>query len=132
MVQSGGGILLNHLKELVLHSDLRRDDTICYITTCSWMMWNWLLSALAVGATVVLYDGNPAYPDIGAMWELIQDEKITIFGCSATYINFLRQQAFKPGEHYDLSSLREISQTGSPLSPEGFEFSFLNTGRNRL
>ncbi len=122
MVQSTGGILINHLKELILHGDLKRDDTICYITTCSWMMWNWLLSSLAVGATVVLYDGNPVYPDIGAMWELIQDEKITIFGCSATYINFLRQQAFKPGEHYDLSSLREISQTGSPLSPEGFEY----------
>ncbi len=122
MVQSSGGILINHLKELVLHGDLKRDDTIGYITTCSWMMWNWLLSSLAVGATIVLYDGNPVYPDIGAMWELIQNEKLTIFGCSASYINFLRQQAFKPAEHYDLSSLREISQTGSPLSPEGFEY----------
>jgi len=85
-------------------------------------MWNWLLSSLAVGATIVLYDGNPNYPDPSAMWKLIQDEKITIFGCSATYINYLRSQGVKPGKHYDLSSLREISQTGSTLSAEGFEY----------
>jgi len=122
MVQGAGGVLINHLKELVLHADLKREDTIFYITTCSWMMWNWLLSSLAVGATIVLYDGNPAYPDAGAMWQLAQDEKITIFGCSASYINFLRDQKLRPGELYDLSSLREISQTGSPLSAEGFEY----------
>jgi len=122
MVQGAGGVFLNHLKELVLHGDLRREDKIFYITTCSWMMWNWLLSSLAVGANVVLYDGNPAYPDPGAMWQLVQDEKITIFGCSASYINFLRDQKLRPGELYDLSSLREISQTGSPLSAEGFEY----------
>jgi len=122
MVQGAGGVLINHLKELVLYADLKREDTIFYITTCSWMMWNWLLSSLAVGATIVLYDGNPAYPDAGAMWQLAQDEKITIFGCSASYINFLRDQNLRPGELYDLSSLREISQTGSPLSAEGFEY----------
>jgi acetoacetyl-CoA synthetase len=121
MVQ-GGGVLVNHLKELMLHTDLRREDKIMYITSCSWMMWNWLLSSLAVGATIVLYDGNPNYPDPSAMWKLIQDEKITIFGCSATYINYLRSQGVKPGKHYDLSSLREISQTGSSLSAEGFEY----------
>ena len=122
MVQGAGGILINHLKELMLHTDLRREDTIMYITSCSWMMWNWLLSSLAVGATIMLYDGNPNYPDPGAMWKLIQDEKITIFGCSATYINYLRSQGVKPRKDYDLSSLREISQTGSPLSAEGFEY----------
>ncbi len=122
MVQGAGGVLINHLKELILHTDLTREDTIFYITTCSWMMWNWLLSSLAVGATIVLYDGNPAYPDIGAMWKLAQEEKITIFGCSASYINFLRNHAVRPKELYDLSSLREISQTGSPLSAEGFEY----------
>jgi len=122
MVQGAGGILINHLKELMLHTDLKREDTIFYITTCSWMMWNWLLSSLAVGATIVLYDGNPNYPDPGAMWKLIQDEKITIFGTSASYINYLRSQGLKPGKDYDLSSLREISQTGSPLSAEGFEY----------
>jgi acetoacetyl-CoA synthetase len=121
MVQ-GAGVLINHLKELILHTDLKREDTIMYITSCSWMMWNWLLSSLSVGATVVLYDGNPLYPDVGAMWKLIQDEKITIFGCSASYINYLRSQGAKPGKDCDLSSLREISQTGSPLSAEGFEY----------
>jgi len=122
MVQGAGGILINHLKELILHTDLKREDTIFYITTCSWMMWNWLLSSLGVGATIVLYDGNPNYPDPGAMWKLVQDERITIFGCSASYINFLRNQGARPGRDYDLSSLREISQTGSPLSAEGFEY----------
>jgi len=121
MVQ-GGGVLVNHLKELMLHTDLRREDRIMYITSCSWMMWNWLLSSLAVGATIVLYDGNPNYPDPSAMWKLIQDEKITIFGCSATYINYLRSQGVKPGKNHDLPSLREISQTGSSLSAEGFEY----------
>jgi acetoacetyl-CoA synthetase len=122
MVQGAGGVLLNHLKELILHTDLKREDTILYVTTCSWMMWNWLVSSLAVGATVVLYDGNPNYPDAGAMWKLIQDERITIFGTSAAYINSARAQGMKPGRAYDLSSLKEISQTGSPLSAEGFEY----------
>lgn len=122
MVQGAAGVLVNHLKELLLHTDLKRKDTIMYITSPSWMMWNWLLSSLAVGATIVLYDGNPNYPDPGAMWKLIQDEKITIFGCSASYINYLRSLGVKPGKEYDLSSLREISQTGSPLSAEGFEY----------
>ncbi|MBC8264963.1 MAG: acetoacetate--CoA ligase [Anaerolineales bacterium] len=122
MVQGAGGILINHLKELLLHTDLKRQDRIMYITSCSWMMWNWLLSSLAVGATVVLYDGNPLYPDPGAMWKLIQDERITVFGTSATYIHYLQKQGVKPGRDYDLSSLQQISQTGSPLSAEGFEY----------
>ena len=122
MVQGAGGVLITHLRDLILHTDLKREDRITYITTCSWMMWNWLLSSLAVGATVVLCDGNPLYPDVGAMWKLIQDERITIFGTSATYINYLQKQGVKPGRDYDLSSLREISQTGSPLSAEGFEY----------
>jgi len=124
MVQGAGGVLINHLKELILHTDLKREDRILYITTCSWMMWNWLLSSLAVGATVVLYDGNPNYPDAGAMWKLIQDEKITVFGTSATYIHYLQKQGVKPGQDYDLSSLKQISQTGSALSAEGFEYAY--------
>ena len=122
MVQGAGGVLINHLKELWLHTDLKRSDRIFYITSCSWMMWNWLISSLAVGATIVLYDGNPSYPEAGAMWQLIQDEQITIFGCSASYIHFLKKENVAPGKAYDLSSLREISQTGSPLSEEGFEY----------
>ncbi len=122
LVQSAGGILLNQLKDLVLQTDLKRRDTIMYITTCSWMMWNWLLCALAVGATIVLYDGNPLYPAPGAMWKLIQDERITIFGCSASYLSFLKSQGVSPKRGYDLSSLRVISQTGSPLSADGFAY----------
>jgi acetoacetyl-CoA synthetase len=122
MVQSGGGVLINHLKELVLHTDLKRSDRIFYIATPSWMMWNWLLSSLAVGATIVLYDGNPNYPDWTAMWQLVQDHKITIFGCSASYINYLKSVGAKPGKVHDLASLREISQTGSALSAGGFEY----------
>ena len=122
MVQSAGGILLNQLKELIIHTDVKREDKIFYITTCSWMMWNWLISALGVGATVVLFDGNPNYPDAEAMWRMAQDEKITIFGLSASYINYLRSEGIQPGKKYDLSSLREISQTGSVLSAEGFEW----------
>jgi len=122
MVQGAGGILINHLKELILHTDLKREDRIFYITSPSWMMWNWLLSSLAVGSTVVLYDGNPNYPDWDAMWKIVQEDKITIFGCSASYINYLKSIGAKPGKKYDLSSLREISQTGSPLSVEGFEY----------
>ncbi len=122
LVQGAGGVLLNHLKDLLLHTDLHRDDRIFYITSCSWMMWNWLLSSLATGATVILYDGNPNYPDIGAMWRLIQEERITIFGCSASYLLFLKKEGFSPRGRFDLSSLREISQTGSPLSADGFEY----------
>ncbi|MGA2625826.1 MAG: acetoacetate--CoA ligase [Candidatus Bathyarchaeia archaeon] len=121
MVQ-GAGVLLNHLKELLLHADLNQSDRITYISSPSWMMWNWLMSSLAIGPTIVLYDGNPNYPDWGRMWQLTQEERITIFGCSASYINYLRSINAKPGRTYDLSSLREISQTGSPLSPEGFEW----------
>jgi acetoacetyl-CoA synthetase len=121
MVQ-GCGVLLNHLKELILHSDLKREDTITYISSPSWMMWNWLVSSLAVGSTIALFDGNPNYPDWGNMWQFVEEEKISIFGCSASYINYLRGEHARPGKVYDLSSLREISQTGSPLSVEGFEW----------
>jgi len=122
MVQSGGGVLINHLKELILFTDLKRDDIINYITAPSWMMWNWLISSLAVGATILLYDGNPLYPDPLRMFELIEKFKVTVFGVSATYLHYLMGQNLKPKEKYNLSSLREISQTASTLSPEGFEW----------
>jgi len=122
MVQSGGGVLINHLKELILSTDLKRDDVINYITAPSWMMWNWLISSLAVGATVFLYDGNPLYPDPLRMFELMEQYGITIFGTSAAYIHHLMGISAKPAEKYDLSKLREISQTASTLSPEGFEY----------
>ncbi|MFW6099159.1 MAG: acetoacetate--CoA ligase [Thermodesulfobacteriota bacterium] len=122
MVQSAGGILINHLKELMLHCDLKREDTIFYFTTCGWMMWNWLTSSLAVGATIVLYDGNPFHPDPGALWQLAQDEKIAIFGTSAGYIAALQNAGVRPGKAYDLSPLQTVLSTGSPLSVEGFEY----------
>ena len=122
MVQSAGGILIHHLKELVLHTNLTRDDTIFYFTTCGWMMWNWLTSALAVGASLVLYDGNPFHPHPGVLWEMAQDEKITVFGTSAGYIAALMNSRVKPGKQYDLKPLRAVLSTGSPLSVEGFEF----------
>jgi acetoacetyl-CoA synthetase len=130
MVQSAGGILLNQLKDLVIHTDVKREDRIFYITTCSWMMWNWQLSSLGAGATIILYDGNPNYPDAYAMWKMIQDEQITIFGLSATYVNYLRSEGIQPGKKYDLSSLREISQTGSVLSAEGFEWIYEEVKRD--
>jgi len=122
MVQSVAGILVNQMKELIIHGDLKREDTIIYMTAPSWMMWNWLMASLAVGARVVLFDGNPGYPDLGAMWKLIDEEKISFFGTSATYINLLRSQGFKPKDLFSLASLRSIGQTGSPLSAEGFEY----------
>ncbi|MFX1419105.1 MAG: acetoacetate--CoA ligase [Promethearchaeota archaeon] len=122
MVQSGGGVLINHLKELILSTDCKRSDVINYITAPSWMMWNWLISALAVGATIFLYDGNPLYPEPLSFFELIEKHRITIFGTSAAFIHYLMGLGVKPAEKYDLSLLREISQTASTLSPEGFEY----------
>jgi acetoacetyl-CoA synthetase len=122
MVQSAGGILVHHLKELMLHTDLKREDTIFYFTTCGWMMWNWLTSSLAVGASLVLYDGNPFHPHPGALWEMAQNEKISVFGTSAGYIAALQSAGVKPGKSYDLKSIRAVLSTGSPLSIEGFEF----------
>jgi acetoacetyl-CoA synthetase len=122
MAQGAGGILINHLKELLLHTNLKREDTVFYFTTCGWMMWNWVVSSLAVGARVVLFDGSPFYPNPGALWKMAQDEKITIFGASAGYIAALMNEGVKPGKEYDLSPLATILSTGSPLSEEGFAY----------
>ncbi len=122
MVQSTAGVLINQMKELLLHTDLKREDTIFYFTTCGWMMWNWLTCSLAVGASLVLFDGNPFYPDPGALWQMAQDEKITIFGTSAGYLAALQNAGVKPGRVYDLAPLKTILSTGSPLAVEGFEF----------
>ncbi len=122
MVQSAGGILIHHVKELMLHTDLTRDDTIFYFTTCGWMMWNWLVSSLFIGARVVLFDGNPFHPTPNALWEMAQDEQITVFGTSAGYIAALENAGAKPGRDFDLTSLRAVLSTGSPLSVEGFAF----------
>ncbi len=122
MVQSAMGLLLNQLKELALHSDIGDKDRMLYITTCSWMMWNWNASALGLGCQLVLYDGNPSYPDTSAIWKVIEKEKVTVFGLSASYIHALVRENFSPKDTVDLTYLREISQTGSALSDAGFNF----------
>ncbi len=126
MVQSAGGVLINQMKEHILHTDLKREDTIFYFTTCGWMMWNWLLCALSVGASVVLFDGNPFYPSPEILWQMAQDEKVSVFGTSAGYIAALINEGTKPKEKYDLSALRALLSTGSPLSIEGFEYIYDN------
>ncbi|MDL2268972.1 acetoacetate--CoA ligase [Desulfosarcina sp. OttesenSCG-928-A07] len=122
MVQSAGGILLNQKKELLLHTDLSREDVLFYFTTCGWMMWNWLVCGLSVGATLVLYDGNPFHPGPHALWEMAETEKISVFGTSAGYLAALMATGIKPREEFDLASLRALLSTGSPLSIEGFHF----------
>ena len=122
MVQSAGGILINHLKELILHTDLKRNDAVFYFTTCGWMMWNWLTSSLAAGATLVLFDGNPFHPEPGALWQLAEEAGISVFGTSAGYIAALQNAGVRPGSRYGLKKLRTILSTGSPLSVEGFEY----------
>ena len=122
MVHGAGGTLLQHLKEHVLHTDLRRDDRIFYFTTCGWMMWNWLVGALAVGATVVLYDGAPLAPRADALWTMAEREGITVFGTSAKYLALMEKEGVRPGQTHDLSRLRTILSTGSPLAPPSFDY----------
>ncbi|MBF0229575.1 MAG: acetoacetate--CoA ligase [Desulfamplus sp.] len=122
MVQSAGGVLMHQIKELMLHTDLKEGDTIFYYTTCGWMMWNWLVTSLSVGATLVLFDGNPFHPAPDALWQMAQDEKITVFGTSAGYIAALKNAGVKPKQQFDLTSLKALLSTGSPLSKEDFDF----------
>ena len=122
IVHSSGGTLLQHMKELVIHTDLKREDKIFYFTTCGWMMWNWLLSSLAVGSTIVLYDGNPFYPNKDFLLKIMNDIDLTVFGTSAKYISALEQNHIKPKEHFPFKKLRCILSTGSPLVEENFEY----------
>lgn len=122
IVQGAGGVLINQLKEQVLHVDLKATDHLFYFTTCGWMMWNWLVSALGVGATIVLFDGSPFYPNPEALWQLAQDENVSVFGTSAKYLAAMEKEGVKPGRKFDLSNLRAVLSTGSPLSEESFEF----------
>ena len=122
MVQSAAGVLINQMKELALHTDLGRDDTIFYFTTCGWMMWNWLVCSLSVGATLVLFDGSPLHPDPGALWRMAEEERVTIFGTSPRYLGEVEKRGLKPGEEFDLTPLRTVLSTGSPLSDDGFRF----------
>jgi acetoacetyl-CoA synthetase len=126
MVHGAGGTLLQHFKEHSLHTDLKREDAITYYTTCGWMMWNWLVSSLQVGATLYLYDGNPVYPDSEILWRKIEKNKITVFGTSPKYLSIFGKQAFIPKAKYNLESLRAILSTGSPLPEETFEWVYKN------
>jgi len=130
IVQGVGGILAVHLKELKLEIDVKPEDIIVYFTTTSWMMWTWLVSSLALGATVVLYDGSAFYPNPGALWKLAQDEKIAIFGTSARYLAELEKRGVKPGKEYNVSHLRMVLSTGSPLSVESFHFVYRDIKRD--
>jgi len=122
IVHGVGGVLLQHLKDLQLHTDLKRDDVIFYFTTCGWMMWNWLVSSLATGATVLLYDGSPFYPEADALWRLAEEEAISIFGVSARYLAAIEKERVNPKQTYSLPRLRTILSTGSPLSVESFHY----------
>jgi len=122
IVHGAGGTLLQHLKELMLHTDLKEEDRIFYFTTCGWMMWNWLASSLACGATVMLYDGSPFYPAPDSLFQYAESEKINVFGTSAKYLSALEKSGAKPVQTHDLHALKTILTTGSPLLPETFDY----------
>ena len=122
IVHGAGGTLLQHRKEHVLHTDIRTGDVVFYFTTCGWMMWNWLVSALASRATVVLYDGAPLYPDPGILWRLAERERVAIFGTSAKYLSALEKSGFEPRSRHALPMLRSVLSTGSPLAPASFDY----------
>jgi len=121
MVHSVGGTLLQHLKEHQLHCDVKPGDRLFYFTTCGWMMWNWLVTGLASGATVMLYDGHPLKP-VSGLWDYAEQEKINVLGTSARWIAGCEKEGLKPGTSHDLSGLRAILSTGSPLAPESFDY----------
>ncbi len=122
IVHGAGGTLLQHQKELMLHTDLKREDKLFYFTTCGWMMWNWQVSALGVGATVVTYDGSPFYPDGNRLFDILQEDGISHFGTSAKFIDAVKKAGLSPAKTHDLSPLRALLSTGSPLVAESFDF----------
>ena len=122
IVHGAGGTLLQHLKEHQLHTDVGMGDRLFYFTTCGWMMWNWLVSGLASGATLILYDGSPFHPDGNALFDFVARERISVFGASAKFIDAVAKAHLAPRDTHDLGALRAILSTGSPLAPEGFDF----------
>jgi acetoacetyl-CoA synthetase len=122
IVHGAGGTLIQHLKEQQLHCDIRRGDRVFYFTTCGWMMWNWLVSALASGATLLLYDGSPFHPDGNVLFDFADATGMTLFGTSAKFIDAVNKASLSPRNTHDLSSVRTIASTGSPLAPESFDF----------
>jgi acetoacetyl-CoA synthetase len=130
IVQGHGGILLEHLKKLHLHVDAQEQDHIFWFTTTGWMMWNFLVGALLTPAPIVLYDGSPGYPDMGVLWDLAEQAGITCFGTSASYVAACMKAEVEPSLNRDLGRLRAVGSTGSPLSPEGFEWVYEHVGRD--
>jgi acetoacetyl-CoA synthetase len=122
IVQGHGGIVVEHLKALLLQSNFGPEDRLFWFTTTGWMMWNYLVSGLLVGATIVLYDGSPTHPDLGALWRLAGEERLSYFGASAPFIQSCRRAGLHPGADCDLTALRTIGSTGAPLPPEGFRW----------
>ena len=130
IVHGAGGTLLQHLKEHQLHTDIHHGDVVFYFTTCGWMMWNWLVSALASGATLALYDGSPFFPDGNALFDYADEVGITVFGASAKYLDALRKSQLRPGETHRLDTLKTILSTGSPLAAEGFDYVYSKIKRD--
>ena len=132
IVHGQGGSLLQHLKEHQLQTDLKRGDRLFYFTTCGWMMWNWLASGLATGATLLLYDGSPFFPGANTLWDFAAQERMTVFGTSAKYIDAIAKLKLKPRESHDLSALKTMTSTGSPLAPEAFDYVYANVKEDLL
>ncbi|OUT76717.1 MAG: acetoacetate--CoA ligase [Betaproteobacteria bacterium TMED22] len=132
IVHGHGGTLLQHLKEHQLHTDIKPKDRFFYFTTCGWMMWNWLVSGLASGATLLLYDGSPTYPKADTLFDFAQKEKITIFGTSAKYIDAINKLGVQPKKTHKLTQLKTITSTGSPLSPESFDYVYTSIKKDVL
>ncbi len=130
IVHGAGGTLLQHLKEHALHTNLDRDDVLFYFTTCGWMMWNWLVSGLAQGATLVLFDGSPFAPTPEILWDIAEQERISVFGTSAKYLSALEKAGVKPRDSHNLSNLRSILTTGSVLAPESFDYVYRDINSN--
>ena len=122
IVHRAGGALLQHVKEHRMHADVGADDRLFYLTNCGWMMWNWLVSGLASGCTLLLYEGSPLHPSPDALWRIADEEKVTVFGASAAYLKAMENAAVRPGEDCDLSRLRALLSTGSPLAPRSFDY----------
>jgi acetoacetyl-CoA synthetase len=130
ITHGAGGTLIQHLKELVLHTNLRQSDRICYYTTCGWMMWNWLVSSLAAGAAIVLYEGSPFHPSPAAMFDLIDEVEITVFGTGAKTIAAWDKAGVKPRKTHQLNSLVTLLSTGSPLAPDSFDYVYREIKQN--
>ena len=128
IVHGQGGILLEQLKQLGLHADARAGDRLLWFTTTGWMMWNFLVGGLLTGAEIVLYDGNPSTPDLSVLWELASRTRATTFGTSAAFLASCRKAGLTPAADHDLGALRAVGSTGSPLSPEAFEWVYEEVG----